>query len=112
MVSGFEVVKNFRASGMVHLARRQRAGPAAEQLAFHVWPVRVEARSEYESVLLPLFLSRAAGLELAQSGSGKGYAGRDALLVQARRFRIPPGCRGYAIRRSEAHGQSSLAGHR
>jgi hypothetical protein len=44
----------------------------------------MEARSKNESVLLPLFLSRTAGLELAQSCGGKSHARCDAILVQAR----------------------------
>src|SRR5882762_6916380 len=103
MVPGFDVVKNFGTSRLVHLARRQGSGPAAQQLAFHVWPLCVEARPENESVLLPLLLSGAAGLELAESGGGKGHARRDTLLVPARRGRIPSGRRGSSFRRSKTY---------
>src|SRR5439155_1695780 len=90
---------------------RQSSRRTAQQLALHVWAFRLEARPEDESVLLPLLLSGAAGLELAESGGGESHAGRDALLVQARRGRIPPGRRGHSFRGSEAYGQSGPAGH-
>src|SRR5207253_8785532 len=111
VVRGFEVVENFGTSRLVYLARRQSSRRTAQQLALHVWAFRLEARPEDESVLLPLLLSGAAGLELAESGGGESHAGRDALLVQARRGRIPPGRRGHSFRGSEAYGQSGPAGH-
>ena len=73
-----------QASRLVHLARRQRAGPAAEQLDFDIRRVGMEVRSDDQSVVLPLLLSRAAGLELAQSGGEESDVRRDALVVQAR----------------------------
>src|SRR5438094_7729539 len=71
MVRGFEVVENFGTSRLVYLARRQSSRRTAQQLALHVWAFRLEARPEDESVLLPLLLSGAAGLELAESGGGE-----------------------------------------
>src|ERR1700687_5689686 len=109
MVSGFKIIEDRGASRLVHLARWQ-GKRAAQQLAFYIWIVGVEARPEDESVLLPLLLSRAAGLELAESRGGKGDAGRDEILVQARRRGVPAGCGGHALRRSEADGQSGAAG--
>src|SRR6202171_5620222 len=108
MVSGFKIIEDRGAPRLVHLARWQ-GKRAAQQLVFHVCPVRVEARPEDQSVLLPLLLSRAAGLELAESRGGKGDAGRDEILVQARRRGFPAGCGGYALRGSEVDGQSGAA---
>src|ERR1700682_1607264 len=105
MVSGFKIIEDRGAPRLVHLARWQ-GKRAAQQLVFHVWPVRVEARPEDQSVLLPLLLSGAAGLELAESRGGKGDAGRNTVLVQARRRGFPAGCGGYALRGSEADGPS------
>ena len=89
--------KTRRAPRLVHLARWQGTGPAAEQLAFDIWIVGVEAGSEDESVLLPLFLSGAAGLELAEPSGRESDAGCDAVLVQARRRGVPAGCGGHAV---------------
>ena len=80
--------------------------PAAQQLDFDIRRVGVAMEPEVESVLLPLFLSAAAGSELAQSqGEGRDVR-RHALLVQARRGGLPPRCGGHAVRRPEPHGQS------
>jgi alpha-glucosidase len=59
--------------------------------------------SAWKLDLLPLFLSRTAGPELAQSRRGKSHARRDALLVQAWRRRVPPRRRGHPLRRSQSH---------
>src|ERR1700687_2104517 len=100
MVSGFKIIEDRGASRLVHLARWQ-GKRAAQQLAFYFWIIGVEAGSEDESVLLPLLVSRAAGLELAESRGGKGDAGRDEILVQARRRGFPAGCAGHALLGSE-----------
>src|SRR5437764_8124230 len=97
MVRGFQIVQNVAAPRLVHLARRQMPRAAAQQLAIHFRPVGVEIRSENESALLPLFLSRAAGFELAQSRCRKSHAGCDTLLVQTRRRGFSPRRRGYAL---------------
>src|SRR5467141_4066817 len=111
MVRGFKIIEDRGAPRLVHLARRQETWRAAKQLAFDFWIVGVEARPEDQSVLLPLLLSRAAGLELAESRGGKGDAGRNAILVQAGRCRFPAGCGGHALRGSEVDGQSRASGN-
>ena len=45
---------------LVHLARRQGAEPAAEQLDVDVWRIGVAVGRQNQSVLLPLLLSAAA----------------------------------------------------
>src|SRR6202165_6041278 len=105
MVSGFKIIEDRGASRLVHLARWQ-GKRAAQQLAFYFWIIGVEAGSEDESVLLPLLLSGAAGLELAQSRGGKGDAGRNTVMVQARRRGFPAGCGGHTLRGSESDVQS------
>src|SRR5260370_33840759 len=109
MGRGFEIIEDGRAPRLVHLARRQGGGPAAQQLAFDIWIVGMEAGSEDQSVLLPLFLSGTAGPELAEPGGGEGDAGCDESLVQARSRGVPAGCGGHARRGSEADGQSGAA---
>src|SRR5882762_6249434 len=107
MVSGFEIFANLRASRLVHLARWQERRPTTKQLVIHFWTVSMEVRSDYPAVLLPLFLSGTAGLELAKSRRGKSHVRYHALLVPARRFRFPLGRCGYAVRRSGAERQSA-----
>src|SRR5450631_2807938 len=58
------------------------------------WRLGVEARPRDRSVLLSFFLRRAARSELAQSCGRESHAGYNALVVQARRCRFPPGCGG------------------
>ena len=65
---------------------------------------------EDQSVLLPLLLSAAARPELAQSQGGERHVRLDALLVQARRGGLPPGCGGHAVRRPEPDGQPDASG--
>jgi len=57
-----------------------------------------------------IFIPSSPGFELAQSRRGKGLLDATRFWYRTRRFRIPPGCRGNAIRRSEAYGQSVLPG--
>src|SRR2546428_38786 len=97
MVRGFEIIQDRGTPRLVHLAGWQGAWPAAKQLAFDIWIVGVEAGCEDQPVLLPLFLSGAAGLELAESGGRESDAGCDTVLVQARRRRVPAGCGGHAL---------------
>src|SRR5260370_25909483 len=99
MGRGFEIIEDGRAPWLVHRARRQGDWPAAQQLAFDIWIVGMEAGSEDQSVLLPLFLSGTAGLELAESRGGEGDAGRDEILVQARCRGVPARCGGHAVGR-------------
>ncbi len=65
MVHRFQILKNFRAPRLVHLERRQKPESAAQQLALHLRHARLDSRSQNKSILLPLFLSRAARPELA-----------------------------------------------
>ena len=48
------------------------------------------------------FYPRAARPELAQSGGEESDVRRDPLVVQARRFRLPPGCGRHHVRRSRS----------
>jgi len=75
---------------LVHLARRQGARTSRRTTGFprsacpHGSSTRKTNQYYYH-----YFYPEQPELELAQSRGGKGHAGRDALLVQARRFRIP-----------------------
>src|SRR5215470_15174546 len=109
MVPRFEVVEDGGEARLVHLARRQGPRPAAEQLDIYFWVAGVAIRPRNEAVLLPLFLSGAAGPELAQSGSREGNVRRRALLVPARRGRFSPGRCGYLIRGPEPSRQPAAS---
>ena len=75
---------------LVHLARRQPDGGAAEQLAERI---RRQRRGRFDAptrpVLLPRLPQGAAGPQLAQPGSARGDARRAALLARSRRRRLP-----------------------
>ena len=60
VVSGFEVLAHVRASRLVYLARWKGTGTASEQLDLYFRRVGLEVRSDYQSVLLPLFSTRSS----------------------------------------------------
>src|SRR6516162_2306583 len=111
MVCGLEILANFRVSGLVHVARWKGAGTTPEQLGVDVWHSRLDLRPCDETVLLPLLLSRATRSELEKSSRGSGDVRRHALLVPARRCGLPPGCGGFAFRRSEPYRQRVYRRH-
>src|SRR5207245_10735086 len=67
----------------------KRARTAHQQLAIVVLPFRMATRSNHKAVLLPSFLYGTTRSELAEFASTKSHVRRHALLVHARRRRIP-----------------------
>ena len=57
----------------------------------------VDFRQDHRPVVLQLFLSPAAGPQLAQSRGPRRHDGCHAFLVQTRRRGLPPRCRGHLI---------------
>src|SRR6185369_3809982 len=91
----------------LHLAQRKRSTAAAKQLDIYFRRTELEVRFEYESVVLPLLLSRTARPELAQSEGRSSNVRRRALLVQERHLRLPPRRRRYSLRTHGSERQSS-----
>ncbi len=60
VVPGFEIVAHIDAPRLVHLARWQGSRPASQQLGLCLRRVRMEVRSNYKSVLLPLLFIRSS----------------------------------------------------
>ena len=77
---------------LVHLARSAAGRRPAEQLAERIRRPGLDLRCGDRAVLLPRLSEGAAGPELAQPAGPGGHAGCAALLVRARRRRVPRGC--------------------
>ena len=90
-----------------YIWRDGKNGGPPSKLERAVWWISLEARSENQSVLLPLLLSAATRSQLAQPRREKRHVRCNPLVVRTRSLRLSPRRSRYVLRRPQPSRQPS-----